>query len=101
MGDYFRKKMQEIRAKQMKLKQDVIIEHQAKKLKTDMNDTSTLDAVFIRNNYQSQDDLPKSVLLKFCHKNKMATPKYETRNLEKLFQATVQLNGKKYASRRW
>ena len=100
MGDYFRKKMQEMRTKQLKAEPDDT-EHQAKKLKTDLNDTSTLDAVFIRNNYHNQDDLPKSVLLRFSQKRKMPVPKYETRNVEKLFQATLQLNGKKYASRRW
>ncbi|XP_065202122.1 tRNA-dihydrouridine(20) synthase [NAD(P)+]-like [Planococcus citri] len=100
MSDYYHEKKQEMKTKLSQLKEENVAGHQAKKLKIE-NDTSTLDAIFIRNNYQNQDDLPKSVLLRFSKKNKMPTPKYETRNSEKLFQATVLVDGKKYASTRW
>lgn len=101
LEDYCRKKTELYRLEKINLQHGVILENQRKKFKTDHNDTFTLYCLFFRSTYDREADLPKSILLSFAQRKRKPTPKYETRNIEKLFQATVLFDGKKYSSSHW
>lgn len=75
-----------------------------KRHKTEI-DNEPLDAVikcaFIRVNYSTDPDLPKSKLLRYCGKNKLPVPKYKVYKEDKLFRAVVTVCEKKYSSSYW
>ncbi len=101
MGDYCRQRMQEFRSKGLHVQSAIILEPPRKKFRSDLDDVSTLRSIFIRSNYSNDSELPKTVLLRHSQKAKNAPPKYETRNVNKLFQSTVTYDGKKYGSSYW
>lgn len=80
---------------------DMLLENDRKKFKADLDDTFTLRCVFIRSNFARDVDLPKSVLQRYSQKCRLKPPKYETINLNKLFQSTVIFDGKRYSSCYW
>lgn len=59
------------------------------------------EVAFLRSLYQRDPDLPKTKLLNWTKSNGYKMPYYDTKQIDKLFQSTVTVNGKKYRSSFW
>lgn len=81
-----------------------MLDPKRKKQKTDIDGEGvdvTMKCAFIRVNYFTDPDLPKSKLITYCAKNKLELPKYKVFNEDKLFRAVATLNDVKYSSSYW
>lgn len=65
------------------------------------DDVIKLKCAFIRVNYPTDTDLPKSKIIAYCGKNKLKTPVYKIINEDKLFRAICCFQDKKYSSSYW
>ncbi|KAK4878980.1 hypothetical protein RN001_007126 [Aquatica leii] len=105
LGDYCRRKELEYQAKGNLGRRQVtpdMFNPSPKRLKTDLTvDVTELRCAFIRASYVRDADLPKSMLIAWCNKNKCKSPSYETIHEDKLFKSVLTLNGKKYSSTFW
>lgn len=99
MGEYYRKKQLEFQEKGFYGRADV--EPLAAKRRKISEDTLQLHCAFIRSLYPDDTDLPKTRLLMWARKNGLRQPEYETIQVNKLFQSTVSVGGKKYISTYW
>lgn len=75
----------------------------SKKRKLDFDDPDVykLKCAFIRVNFHTDAELPKSKLIAYCGRNKIKVPTYQIINEDKLFRAVATLEGKKYTSTYW
>ncbi|XP_015588531.1 tRNA-dihydrouridine(20) synthase [NAD(P)+]-like [Cephus cinctus] len=71
------------------------------KRKYDNDDVIVMNCSFLRNNYTSDIDLPKTRLLKWIRENKKEMPTYDTWKEDKLFRSIVIVDQKKYSSSFW
>lgn len=107
LGDYCRKKQLEYQSKGMLSRREItpdMFNSCAKKLKLENNEDLAIEQIkcaFIRVNFPTDPDLPKSKLIKYCGQNKLKVPTYKIINEDKLFRAIATLNGKKYSSSYW
>lgn len=106
LGDYCRKKQLEFQAKGMLGRREVtpdMFNASAKRMKLDAEDSDVyqIKCAFIRVNFQSDPDLPKSKLIAHCGRNKIKVPTYMIINEDKLFRAVATLDGRKYSSSYW
>lgn len=74
-----------------------------KKIKTEQSYDDVIEhkCVFIRVNYTSDPELPKSKLIAYSNELKTNKPKYETLCEDKLFRSIVTFQGKRYSSNYW
>nr|XP_022913629.1 tRNA-dihydrouridine(20) synthase [NAD(P)+]-like [Onthophagus taurus] len=106
LGDYCRKKELEFFERGMTCRRMItpdMFEPAKKRTKFEQfDDCKELRCAFIRVNYVKDTELPKSILLAWCLKNKIDDkPKYEIIHQGKLFRAILSLNGEKYTSSYW
>ncbi|XP_018572694.1 tRNA-dihydrouridine(20) synthase [NAD(P)+]-like isoform X2 [Anoplophora glabripennis] len=107
LGDYCRKKQLEYQSKGILGRREVtpdLLDPKRKKQKTDIDGEGvhvTMKCAFIRVNFVTDPDLPKSKLIAYCAKNKFDLPKYKVFNEDKLFRAVATLNDVKYSSSYW
>ncbi|XP_044750826.1 tRNA-dihydrouridine(20) synthase [NAD(P)+]-like [Coccinella septempunctata] len=104
LGGYCRKKQLEFQNKGMIGRREVcpdMFSPARKKIKTSCDDITEHKCAFIRVNYSSDPELPKSKLIAHCNKLKVKLPKYETISKDKLFRSIVTFQGKKYSSNYW
>lgn len=81
---------------------EVLLENQRKKFKPNTDDdVLSLRCSFNRSYFPRDADLPKSVLHKHSRIHKKEQPKYNTHNIDKLFQSVVEYDDKKYSSTCW
>lgn len=75
----------------------------SKKRKLDFDDLDVykLKCAFIRVNFRTDPELPKSKLIAYCGSNRIKVPTYQIINEDKLFRAIATLEGKKYTSTYW
>lgn len=78
----------------------------SKKLKLDENKmpegvTIVPGCIFIRGHYQTNEDLPKCLLLCWTRVNKMHQPAYETECAEKRFRSVVTVGDKRFMTNLW
>ncbi|XP_029665194.1 tRNA-dihydrouridine(20) synthase [NAD(P)+]-like [Formica exsecta] len=111
LGDYCRSKNKEFRDKGLlgrfqvmpvmleKDTKDNNVSHK-RKLHED-NDVSQMRCAFLRNNYTTDSELPKTRLLKWTKENRKKMPIYNTRQEDKLFCSVVTVDGRKYGSSFW
>lgn len=102
LGEYCRQKQIEFQSKGMIGRREVcpdMFSPVRKKLRTD--DVTEHKCAFIRVNYMSDPELPKSKLIAHCNKLKTKPPKYETICKDKLFRSIVTFDGKRYSSNYW
>lgn len=64
-------------------------------------DIVEMEISFLRSLYPRDPDLPKSKLLMWTKNQGYKIPFYETKQVDKLFQSTVTVNGNKYRSSFW
>lgn len=64
-------------------------------------DIVEMEVSFLRSLYPRDPDLPKSKLLIWTKTQGYKIPFYETKQVDKLFQSTVTVNGNKYRSSFW
>lgn len=60
-----------------------------------------MEVSFLRSLYTRDIDLPKTKLLMWAKSKCYKVPHYDTNHIDKLFQSTVTVNGKKYRSLFW
>ncbi|KAF7267172.1 hypothetical protein GWI33_019578 [Rhynchophorus ferrugineus] len=107
LSDYCRKKQLEYQSKGILGRREVtpdMFDKCAKKPRLDRDedsDVQCLNCAFIRVNFQTDPDLPKSKLMAYCGKNKIKLPTYKIINEDKLFRAIVTMEDKKYSSTYW
>ncbi|XP_070161680.1 tRNA-dihydrouridine(20) synthase [NAD(P)+]-like [Polyergus mexicanus] len=111
LGDYCRSKNKEFRDKGLLGRFQVIpvmlekdtkdnnVSHK-RKIHED-NDVSLMRCAFLRNNYTTDSELPKTRLLKWTKENRKKMPIYNTRQEDKLFCSIVTVDGRKYGSSFW
>lgn len=111
LGDYCRSKNKEFRDKGLlgrfqvmpvmleKDTKDNNVSHK-RKLHED-NDVSQMRCAFLRNNYTTDSELPKTRLLKWTKENRKKMPIYNTRQEDKLFCSVVTVDSRKYGSSFW
>ncbi|XP_018798631.1 PREDICTED: tRNA-dihydrouridine(20) synthase [NAD(P)+]-like [Bactrocera latifrons] len=56
---------------------------------------------FLRSNYNSDTQLPKTKLYTYAGRNNLSIAQYETQRIDKLFRAICTFNGKRYTSSFW
>ncbi|CAH1183328.1 unnamed protein product [Phaedon cochleariae] len=107
LGDYCRQKQLEYQSKGILSRREIgpdTLDPKRKRQKTDLDNESIdieMKCAFIRVNYGTDIDLPKSKIIAHCGKHKLKLPKYRVFNEDKLFRAIVTLEGKTYSSTYW
>lgn len=64
-------------------------------------DVALLNCAFLRNNYTTDSELPKTRLLKWIKEHHKKIPIYSTQQKDKLFCSVVTVDGRKYGSSFW
>ncbi|CAH0557590.1 unnamed protein product [Brassicogethes aeneus] len=104
LGDYCRQKQLEYQSKGLLSRREVtpdMFDPHPKRQKVENDDVIKIKCAFIRVNYSSDPELPKSKIIGHCQKNRLKNPTYETINKDKLFRAVCHYQGKKYSSSYW
>ncbi|KAL1124132.1 hypothetical protein AAG570_001902 [Ranatra chinensis] len=99
LGDYCRKRQAENTERGFSGRSDVCPVGATKRKLED--DIVEMRCSFLRALYPRDVDLPKSRLLAWTRMKGFKIPVYATQNMDKLFQSTVTVNGKKYGSSFW
>ncbi|XP_025073342.1 tRNA-dihydrouridine(20) synthase [NAD(P)+]-like [Pogonomyrmex barbatus] len=110
LGDYCRSKRKEFRDKGLLGRFQVTptifdkelsngISHKRKAQENE--DVSLMRCAFLRNNYITDSELPKTRLLKWTKEYHKKMPVYDTRQENKLFCSVVTVDGRKYGSSFW
>ncbi|KAF3425152.1 hypothetical protein E2986_08784 [Frieseomelitta varia] len=64
-------------------------------------DVVLMHCAFLRNNYVTDLELPKTILHKWTHTQRKKMPSYNTQQKGKLFRSIVTVDGRKYGSSFW
>lgn len=64
-------------------------------------DVALMRCAFLRSNYTTDSELPKTRLLKWTKQHHKKMPVYDTRRNDKLFCSVVTVDGRKYGSSFW
>lgn len=64
-------------------------------------DVALIRCAFLRSNYTTDSELPKTRLLKWTKQHRKKMPVYSTRQEDKLFCSVVTVDGHKYGSSFW
>ncbi|XP_043252692.1 tRNA-dihydrouridine(20) synthase [NAD(P)+]-like [Colletes gigas] len=68
---------------------------------SDDEDVVLMHCAFLRNNYATDLELPKTVLFKWAQTHRKKMPHYDTHRKEKLFRSVVTVDGRKFGSSFW
>lgn len=64
-------------------------------------DVTLMHCAFLRNNYVTDLELPKTILHKWTQTQRKKIPSYNTQQKGKLFQSIVTVDGRRYGSSFW
>ncbi|ERL90291.1 hypothetical protein D910_07643 [Dendroctonus ponderosae] len=107
LGEYCRMKQLEFQANGMLGRREVcpdMFGTPNKRMKIDYDEQPNIYKIkcaFIRVNFQTDPDLPKSKIIAHCGRNQLKAPSYRIINEHKLFRAVATLDGKCYSSTYW
>lgn len=65
------------------------------------DDIALMRCAFLRSNYTTDSELPKTRLLKWINEHHKTMPVYDTQKNDKLFCSVVTVDGRKYGSSFW
>lgn len=77
------------------------VEQPTNKRKISEENVELIHCAFLRNNYVSDLELPKSKLHKWTQSQKKKMPHYNTQQKGKLFRSIVTVDGRKFGSSFW
>ncbi|XP_031849379.1 dihydrouridine synthase 2 isoform X2 [Nomia melanderi] len=111
LSDYCRSKRKEFEEKGLlgrsqvsPMKEDEVhLEDQScnKRKLSEEEDIVLMHCAFLRNNYVSDLELPKTILHKWTQTQRKKMPQYETHQKGKLFRSVITVDGRKYGSSFW